>query len=85
MNHQTIETFQFGENFYVLLNTAAKYLYTTSDMLLGQILLGKLKAAKFGSRQFIELETLKAYAESKNLQTESWNIVAATRGRGGVR
>ena len=85
MDYQTIETFQFGEKYYVLLATAAKYLYTTPDMLLGQILLGKLKASKFGSRQFIELETLKAYAESKNLATESWSMVAVTRGRGGVR
>ena len=84
MNVYTIETFQFGEKYFVLLKTAAKYLYTSPNMLLEQGLLGELKVVKIGVRQFIELEALKAYAESKNLSTEGWSVIAATRGRGGI-
>ncbi len=79
MNMHTIETFQFGEKYFVLVKTAAKYLYTSQELLLEQALLGELKLVKIGARQFIELEALKAYAESKNLSTEGWSVIAATR------
>jgi hypothetical protein len=78
METQTIDTFQFGDKYYVLIQTAAKYLLMSVDMLSQQVTLGNLETKKFGARQFIELETLKAYAESKQLNTDTWS--AAVRG-----
>lgn len=72
MPYANDKPFQFGDKYYVLIKTAAQYLHMSYDRLIGQVLLGKLEANKFGSRQFVELETLKAYAKEQGLSTEGW-------------
>ena len=83
MEVRTIEFFQFGqdEKCYILTRVAAKYLHISHDRLQGFILLGKLKSVYFGSREFIELETLKAFAEKQHIETSGWGRVDAFIGR----
>ena len=76
-----LETFQFGEKFYVLTRTAARYLHMSHDRLQGQIAAGRVKCEVFGSRRFIEFEVLKAYATKMELETSGWSRIDAFLGR----
>jgi len=65
MEARTLETYQIGDKRYVTTTDAARYLHISHDYLKGLILLGKLEAHQIESRQFVEVETLKAFEAKK--------------------
>ena len=67
MESTEFETYQIGQDDkqYVLTRPAAKYLHISHDRIMVLITRGQLPARLFGSRYFVELETLKAFDISK--------------------
>jgi predicted DNA-binding protein (UPF0251 family) len=61
-----LETIPIGDKQYATLQDAARYLGISKRWLENMILLKKMEATQIESRQFIELETLIAYAEKRN-------------------
>jgi excisionase family DNA binding protein len=82
MEVQELETYQIGpdEKHYVLTRPAAKYLHISHDRLIVLVELGKIEAIRFGSRQFIELETLNAYAEKRKPKVSGWDRLDEWKG-----
>ena len=60
-----LETIPIHDKQYVTLEVAARYLGISKRYLENMILLEKIQATKIEARQFIELETLKAFAEKR--------------------
>jgi hypothetical protein len=81
MEARTLETYQIGDKRYVTTKDAARYLHISHDYLKGLILLGKLEAQQIESCQFVEVETLKAYAEKRNRKARSgWDKIDEWKG-----
>ena len=64
-----LETWQINGENYVTPKEAARYLGLNHVTILDHIVSGKLPVVRIESRQFIEFETLKAYAENRKLKT----------------
>ena len=75
------ETIPIHDKQYVALQDAARYLGISKRWLEDMILLGKIEAVQIESRQFIELETLKAYAEKRKPKVSGWDRLDEWRGR----
>jgi hypothetical protein len=75
-----LETMAYKDKHYVALKHAAKFLGISKRWLEDMILLGKIEATQIESRQFIELETLKAYAEKRKPKVSGWDRLDEWKG-----
>ena len=71
MEEHKLEIIPIHDKQYVSLKDAAKYLDISRHWIDDLILLGKIEAVWIESRQLIELEVLKAYAEKRNSEKRS--------------
>ena len=78
---RTLEIYQINNKRYVSPRAAARYLDIADDLLQNDIYIGKLKADYIASRQLIELESLRSYAESKKRDAKGWDRVDVFLGR----
>ncbi len=76
-----LETWQINGQNYVTPKEAARYLGLNHLTVLDHIMSGKLPVVRIESRQFIELDTLKAYAENRRLKSGGWGRVDEFLGR----
>jgi hypothetical protein len=73
MAAQDLETMAYKDKQYVSLKAAAKFLGISRHWLEDMILLGKVEATRIESRLFIELETLKTFAEKCKPKASAWD------------
>ena len=81
MTMRTLEIYQMNNKRYVSPRAAANYLEIADDLLQNDIYTGKLKADFIASRQFIELESLRSYAEERRRNARGWDRVDEFLGR----
>lgn len=81
MTTRTLDIYQINNKRYVSPRAAANYLEIADDEMQEDIYTGKLKAEHIASRQFIELESLHAYAESRKRASKGWDRVDQFLGR----
>jgi hypothetical protein len=81
MTARTLEIYQINNKRYVSPRSAANYLEIADDLLQNDIYTGKLKADFIASRQFIELESLRSYAENRRRSARGWDQVDRFLGR----
>ena len=72
MDARKLETYPIGDKRFVTTKDAARYLHISHDYLKGLILLGKLEAHQIESRQFVEVETLKAFEAKQRQGRRGW-------------
>ncbi len=82
MNNQTLEIYQINNKRYVSPRAAARYLAIAEDVLQNDIYVGRLKAEHIDSRQFVDYDSLRAYAESRRHRARGWDRVDDFLGRG---
>src|ERR1041385_6098500 len=81
MTTRALEIYQINNKRYVSPRAAATYLDMAEDILQNDIYTGKLKADFIDSRQFIELDSLHAYAENRRRSARGWDRVDQFLGR----
>ncbi len=81
MTTQTLEIYQINNKRYVSPRAAARYLAIAEDALQNDIYIGKLKAEHIDSRQFVDYESLKSYAENRRRTARGWDRVDEFLGR----
>jgi hypothetical protein len=74
------ETIPIHDKQYVSLKNAAKYLGISRHWLDDLILLGDIEATKIESLKVIELETLKAFADSRKPKVTGWDRLDEWKG-----
>jgi excisionase family DNA binding protein len=75
------ESIPIHDKQYVTIQDAARYLGISKRWLEDMILLGKVEATHIESRHFIELETLKAFAEKRYRKKQSaWDKLDEWKG-----
>ena len=82
MTMRTLEIYQINNKRYVSPRAAAHYLDIADDLLQNDIYTGKLKADFVASRQMIELDSLRAYAENRRRSARGWEQVESFLERG---
>ena len=80
MTTRTLEIYQINNKRYVSPRAAATYLDMAEDLLQNDIYTGKLKADYIASRQFIDLDSLHAYAEDRR-NARGWDNLEAFRNK----
>jgi len=85
MNTRTLEIYQINNKRYVSPRAAATYLDMPEDLLQNDIYIGKLKADFIASRQFVDLDSLRSYAEDRRRNARGWDRVDAFLGRSKTR
>lgn len=81
MAAQTLEIYQINNKRYVSPRAAARYLAVDDDVLQNDIYTGKIKAEHIDSRQFVDYESLRSYAENRRRRARGWDRVDEFLGR----
>ena len=81
MTMRTLDIYQINNKRYVSPRAAANYLDIADDLLQNDIYTGKLKADFIASRQFIDLDSLRSYAEDRRRNARSWDNLEAFRNK----
>ena len=81
MESSELETWFIDGQILVEPKEAARYLGVKHATLLSYIVDGKLPVVQLESRQFIELETLKAFAEKRKPKASAWDKLDEWRGK----
>lgn len=81
MTSSTLEIYQINNKRYVSPRAAARYLALAEDLLQNEIYTGKLKAEHIDSRQFVDYDSLRSYAEKRRHKTGGWDRVDEFLGR----
>ena len=81
---QELESYAIGTDGlrYVPIKDAAKYLDISRSWLEDLITFGKVEATRFENKIFIELETLKAFTDSRKPTASAWDRLDEWRARG---
>ena len=81
MTMRTLEIYQMNNKRYVSPRAAARYLAIAEDALQNDIYIGKLKAEHIDSRQFVDYDSLRSYAENRRRKGRGWDRVDEFLGR----
>ena len=81
MTARTLDIYQINNKRYVTPQAAARYLAIDDDVLQSDIYIGKLKAEHIESRQFVDYESLRTYAENRRRKGRGWDRVDEFLGR----
>lgn len=77
MTTRTLDIYQIHNKRYVTPRAAADYLDLPEDVLQNAVYTGQIRADYIDARQFIDLDSLRAYAEKRRRAAKGWDRIDA--------